>query len=334
MSARLDYVLRVGAQHAAAAHRAAPTAGFDDDRPIPREAMDRALKLLNQADLRKYTKHGLKWWEENGATVSDAELYKRFQQVPKEAIKEAQILMDLDLSEVLSPDFAVATLLHRLWEGRYDERGVRIPREDRNMDVENQWHQHVRAQEILYERSRQFVYGDAKYIYPPAMRAVDRFVDNLPLEELRLRARNHFAEYGLQNVTSLMAMISLQLLTMGGREVTATDTQVLGLAQSLLTSLYSIVFDNMENDDECEAALAVRNRVWGVTGDGMEPDSTPTDLNLKLHLLHGGVTFVAFLLAIDSRDLAVARDYPNALGRTVHFRQLIEEERVQRVWRL
>ena len=124
MSTRLEHVLRVGAQHAA--HRTAPTAGFDDDRPIPREAMDRALKLLNPVDLYKYMKHGLRWWKENGATVSDAELYKLFQQLPKETVKEAQILMDLDLSEELSPDFGVATLLHRLWEGRYDERGARI----------------------------------------------------------------------------------------------------------------------------------------------------------------------------------------------------------------
>ena len=95
--------------------RVAPTAGFDDDRPIPREAMDRALKLLNPADLYKYMKHGLRWWKKNGATVSDAELYKLFQQLPKEAIKEAQILMDLDLSDELSPDFAVLGPLGSPW---------------------------------------------------------------------------------------------------------------------------------------------------------------------------------------------------------------------------
>ena len=231
--------------------RVAPTAGFDDDRPIPREAMDRALKLLNPADLYKYMKHGLRWWKENGATVSDAELYKLFQQLPKEAIKEAQILMDLDLSKELSPDFAVATLLHRLWEGRYDEHGARI--QDQEL---------TRALDAIEDA--QLPVQPTNYVHPAARAAFDEFVVSLPENSV---VRNHAAEWiaemGLNHMTRLMQLLArdltVQFSTFG---VLPTDpARVAAEAALLEADFMDRLRRHMEDDNEYVVALRARDNL-------------------------------------------------------------------------
>ena len=229
--------------------RVAPTAGFDDDRPIPREAMDHALQLLNQADLHKYMKHGLRWWKENGATVSDAELYKLFRQLPKETLKEAQILMDL--SDESDRNFAVSTLLHRLWEGRYDERGARI--QDQEL---------TRALDAI-ENARLSV-EPTNYVHPAARAAFDEFVVSLPDNSV---VRNHAAEWiarmGLNHITRLMQLLArdltVQFSTFG---VLPTDPARVAVEAARLEADFMDRFRrHMEDDNEYVVALAARDNL-------------------------------------------------------------------------
>jgi len=121
MSTRLEHVLRVGAQHAA--HRTAPTAGFGDTEPIPREVMGRALQLLDPNELHRYMHRGLRELQ----SLSDAELYSLLRTLPRELLMKMQDRIDFKthLSQSDST-VAVSNLLVRLYEGRYDERGARI----------------------------------------------------------------------------------------------------------------------------------------------------------------------------------------------------------------
>ena len=121
MSTRLEHVLRVGAQHAA--HRTAPTAGFGDTEPIPREVMGRALQLLDRNELYRYMHRGLRELQ----SLSDAELYSLLRTLPRELVMQMQDRID-DKTHLSQSDstVAVSNLLVRLYEGRYDERGAPV----------------------------------------------------------------------------------------------------------------------------------------------------------------------------------------------------------------
>ena len=291
MSTRLDFVLRVGAQYAAAAHRAAPTAGFDDQRPIPREAMDRALQLLNQADLYKYMNHGLRWWKENGATVSDAELYKLFRQLPKETLKEAQSLMDL--SDESDRNFAVSTLLHRLWENRYDERGVRIEQEDGGEGIQDP--EFLDAIERFMDHLRQPLPEErADYIHPAALPAVQAFVASMPTDELRRSADGYFSQHGLRHITMLIGNLAYRLLLLENAHTDPDSILVDMKANDLIDRLRGMITQDMGNNEEYLAALEVRNRVFeGLQGlPGM-----PNDHMVAMLLASGGLNHVATTFA-------------------------------------
>lgn len=120
MSTRLEHVLRVGAQHAA--HRTAPTAGFGDNEPIPREVMGRALQLLDRNELYRYMHRGLRELQ----SLSDAELYSLLWTLPRDVIRQMQDRID-SYFPISDSTVAVSHLLGRLWGGLYDERGVPIP---------------------------------------------------------------------------------------------------------------------------------------------------------------------------------------------------------------
>jgi hypothetical protein len=118
MSTRLEHVLRVGAQHAA--HRTAPTAAFGDTERVPREAMDRALQLLDQSERLQHMQRELQELQ----SLSDAELYQSLRTLPRELLMKMQDRID-DNTYLPQSDstVAVSNLLVRLYEGRYDERG-------------------------------------------------------------------------------------------------------------------------------------------------------------------------------------------------------------------
>lgn len=130
MSTRLEHVLRVGAQHAA--HRTAPTAGFGDNEPIPREVMGRALQLLDRNELYRYMHRGLRELQ----SLSDAELYSLLRTLPRDVIRQMQDRID-SYFPISDGTVAVSNLLGRLYEGRYDERGASIQTDGGAAEVAN-----------------------------------------------------------------------------------------------------------------------------------------------------------------------------------------------------
>ena len=133
MPTRLDHVLRVGAQHAAqrAAQRTAPTSGFGDREPVPREVMDRALLLLNRDELYQYMQVGVRELQ----SLPDAQLFQLFRGIPREFL--ATLLERIDTYFAVSDGtVAVSNFLGRLYEGNYDERGVAIDEDDEDDEEE------------------------------------------------------------------------------------------------------------------------------------------------------------------------------------------------------
>tara|TARA_X000001036_G_scaffold218069_1_gene204134 strand:+ start:626 stop:1684 length:1059 start_codon:yes stop_codon:yes gene_type:complete len=120
---RLDHVLRVGAQRAAerAAQRTAPTAGFGDTEPVPRGVMDRTLLLLDRDQLYQYMQRGMR----DLRSLSDSQLFQLWLGIPLELLKILLERIDTHFP-VSDSTVAMSNFLMRLFEGRYDERGVAI----------------------------------------------------------------------------------------------------------------------------------------------------------------------------------------------------------------